>query len=479
MSKHFLVSGFESGMSLIGQDHHQTAMYSLDTAMNSKLLEKVDVCSMAIPHDCKSETAYAGTDDDFWPHPDSWFATYRPYKVVKGVLIIPVKGVLLHGVGITFGRYMTGYEYIVKAVQRGINDPDVEMILFHVDSPGGHVSGCFDTCDLVFSIEKPTVAFCADMACSAAYAIASSCDTIIGTQTCDTGHIGVLATFLDVNQALENEGVKFHYVTAPEGGHKADGNLGVPVSKAMLDRTQKEVNETYEIFVNVVQRGRPMTDAAIRETKALSFRKEASLSLGLIDKVASSVDIVAVALEATTEDPENQPAEQTASADQKEETAMTDEEKAALAKASKDEGLKAGADAAKARMSKILNSEEAKGRSELAQHFAFNTDLDADSAIAALKVSPVAAAPVDTPEAIAAKAKVDEDAAAKAKADEEAKKRAKGFDDTMSKHAPNLGGGAPTGDEDSEEDKAAKSLESSLALARSAGIGGYMPATGS
>ena len=187
---------------------------------------------------------------------------------------------------------------------------------------------------------------------------------------------------------------------------------------------------------------------------------------------------MAVALEATAGDPENQPAEQTVSAHEKEETAMTEEEKAALAKASKDEGMKAGADAAKSRMAKILNSEEAKGRTDLAQHLAFSTDLDADSAIAALKASPVAAAPVDPAEA-AAKAKADEDAAAKAKADEEAKKRAKGFDDTMGKHAPNLGGGAPTGDEDSEEDKAAKSLESSLALARSSGIGGYLPAQGS
>ena len=157
---------------------------------------------------------------------------------------------------------------------------------------------------------------------------------------------------------------------------------------------------------------------------------------------------------------------------------MTEEEKAALAKASKDEGMKAGADAAKSRMAKILNSEEAQGRSELAQHFAFNTDLDADSAIAALKVSPVAAAPVDTPEAIAAKAKAEEEAA-KTKAAEEAKKRGEGFDEAMGKHAPNLGGGAPTGGDESDDDKAAKSLNSSLALARSAGIGGYMPATGS
>ena len=44
------------------------------------------------------------------------------------------------------------------------------------------------------------------------------------------------------------------------------------------------------------------------------------------------------------------------------------------------------------RIKAILNSEDAKGREALAQHFAFETDTTVDAALAALKVSPIASA---------------------------------------------------------------------------------------
>lgn len=474
MSKHFLISALESGVSLIDRDSHVNAVAMLDTALNSTLLAKVDVCSSSLPHDVKAQTAYAG-DDDFWPHPDSWFAAFRPYKVKNGILTIPVRGVLLHGVSITFGRYMTGYEYIVKAVQRAILDPLVRGIVFHIDSPGGHVSGCFDTCDLIWSCPKPTVAFCADTSASAAYAISASCNRIIGTQTVETGSIGVLATFLDQNGALDRMGLKFHYVSAPENGFKEEGHLGTKITKEMLERTQKEVNETYEIFVNVVARGRKMKPEDIRATKALTYRKEASLAMGLIDMVASSVDIATVAQEVIFATPDNT-TEETASATEKE-TEMDPKELEAKLAAAREEGAKSARDeaaataqkAAKDRIAKIIGSEEAKGAEALAQHFAFNTDMDADTAIASLKVAPKAAAP----DAEAQK-KAAEEAAAKAKAEEEAAARKESFDKTMSQHAPNLSADDKKGDKkDDKKDDTAKSVDASLDLMRKAGIGGY------
>jgi hypothetical protein len=42
----------------------------------------------------------------------------------------------------------------------------------------------------------------------------------------------------------------------------------------------------------------------------------------------------------------------------------------------------------KARCASIIGSPDAVGRTELAQHLAFNTDLDAEASIAALKASP-------------------------------------------------------------------------------------------
>lgn len=67
------------------------------------------------------------------------------------------------------------------------------------------------------------------------------------------------------------------------------------------------------------------------------------------------------------------------------------EHQAALAAAqttAKADGEKAGALAAQTRIKNILGAKEADGRKALAEHFAFNTAMSTDDAIAALAVAP-------------------------------------------------------------------------------------------
>ncbi len=52
-----------------------------------------------------------------------------------------------------------------------------------------------------------------------------------------------------------------------------------------------------------------------------------------------------------------------------------------------------GATEAKARIKSIMTSDEAKGRESLAEHFAYNTEMSTDDAIAAMKASPKTAEP--------------------------------------------------------------------------------------
>lgn len=68
---------------------------------------------------------------------------------------------------------------------------------------------------------------------------------------------------------------------------------------------------------------------------------------------------------------------------------MTEQEKAALEASAK----KTGAVEAQARIKAIMTSAEAKGREPQAEHFAYETEMPAEAAIAALKVAPVAADP--------------------------------------------------------------------------------------
>lgn len=52
------------------------------------------------------------------------------------------------------------------------------------------------------------------------------------------------------------------------------------------------------------------------------------------------------------------------------------------------EGNKAGRTAERQRIQAIINSEESEGRTEMAQHLAFETDMEADAASALLAKSP-------------------------------------------------------------------------------------------
>ena len=476
MTKHFLISSLENGVSLIAKESHGDALAAVDHALKSNILAGFDITSMQLPRG-EQTAAVPGNDDGFWPEDGSWFAAMRPYRVVNGILSIPVKGVLFHGVGITYGQYFTGYEYLVRAMKRGLDDPAVTGIVLNIHSPGGHVSGCFDLCDMIAGAKKPTVAFVADYAASAAYAIASSCRKIVGTQTCHTGSIGVLATFIDETKYFDKMGIAFKYVSAPEGGYKEEGNPGTEISKELLERTQAGVNETYEVFVACVARGRKgkMTPEAIRATQALTFTKTASLDMGLIDMVASSVDIPTVAAGVFESfGPDGDDEEETISAPVAVETAigaelaesenrkeheMTDEEKAAMIANAKAEGAKeataAATKAATDRIAAILGSEEATGRDDLAKHFAFNTEMSAESAVAALKVSPRATAPQPN-----------------------ANSQSQSFDKQMQQHAPNLSPNTATGNEneDGEDDtdkKSAASLNATKALVAKIGLAGY------
>ncbi|NEJ83591.1 S49 family peptidase, partial [Rhizobium leguminosarum] len=162
--------------------------------------------------------------DDFWPVPDSWLATYRPYIVKNGILMIPVKGVLLFGVGYAIGDYATGYVYIAKALERGLADPQVKGIAFIIDSPGGHVAGNFDLADKIFNArgQKPIHAFAAENAYSAAYSIASACKTVTVARTGGLGSIGVVTVHLDASKAIDGAGLKVTFIHY--GKHKVDGN---------------------------------------------------------------------------------------------------------------------------------------------------------------------------------------------------------------------------------------------------------------
>lgn len=362
----------------------------------------------------------------------------KPFAFSNGIAIIPVHGSLINRFGRSWG-YVTGYNFIRQQVALAGQDPDVKAIVFDMNSYGGEVAGCFETAaDMkLLANGKKTLAVIDSNCYSACYALATAADKIVATPSGGAGSIGVVSMHVDMSKFLAEVGVQITFIKA--GDHKVDGNPYEPLSKEAKADMQGRVDTIYGEFVALVATNRKIDEKVVRDTQARIYRAEEAKSLGLIDAIASpsaAVQAFFGELSGSTFQP-----------DDGDEMSTNQPKPEATTPATAEELNKAKGEAAqaeRARIQGIQGCEEAKGRTNLANHLAMNTDMSVDGAKAIL-----AAAPKETPAA------------------ETPSKTP--FENAMDTSAnPNLtnGGGGDKGEE-SADSKAAAGI---LASARKAGV---------
>lgn len=308
----------------------------------------------------------ASVDENWWGEPGSFRSMLRPYVVKDGVLMIPVKGVLLHDFPYAFGSWATGYAYIQKAFERGLEDGSVRGIALIIDSPGGEVAGNFDLVDKMFTARgtKPVRAYAMESAYSAAYSIASVADSITVSRTGGVGSIGVVTAHIDISAAMEQRGYKVTFIHF--GAHKVDGNPYEALKPEVKERIQARIDELGAVFVSTVARNRGMDEKAVRDTEALTFTASQATSNGLADHIGTLDDSVAAfAAELSSDEGDETMSGQT------NKDAAVDQAAVDTARAEGHaEGVKAGriegATTERARISAIVNSDEGKKRPAMA-----------------------------------------------------------------------------------------------------------------
>lgn len=331
------------------------------------------------------DMAFQATDDDYWgrdEHP------YRPYVVHNGILQIPIQGVLLNRFSYQFGRWATGYQYVERALARGLADPQVSGIALLVHSPGGEVAGCFELGDKLFDArsEKPIRAFAADHAYSAAYALASAASEISVTRSGGVGSIGVVTMHVDYSEMLEKSGIAVTFVFA--GDHKVDGNAYQKLPDSVKDRMQERIDRLYGVFTGTVARNRGMEDADVRATNALTYDATSSIQEGLADRIgALDEEMVVFASEVAEQEEENMADQNPKSGGQPTQTpaagTFTQADLDAAVAAAVQEATKAGATAERERANAIMTSDEGKKRPKAAAALV-KAGMAAEAAIAAL-----------------------------------------------------------------------------------------------
>lgn len=393
----------------------------------------------------------ASEDEEFWD-PTSWQASYRPYNVKDGVLQIPVMGVLLHRFPYQLGRWATGYQYIEKALARGLADGNVTRIAYVHDSPGGEVAGCFELAEKVYQArsEKPSWAFAADSMYSASYALGSAAKGISVSSSGGVGSIGVVTSHIEYSEALADMGIKVTFIFA--GKHKVDGNSYEPLSKDTQKRWQARIDKIYGVFASTVARNRGMEDASVRATEALTYDAEDGIKGGLADRSGSLEDEMVIFSDGDEEAEDEQMADVKQEVHDKAVADARTEGTTAGKTEGKADGLKEGATAERGRINAILASDEGKKRPKAAMSLAMKTSLTVEEASATL-----ADMPEEKAEAVAAPV-VDP--------------KAKGgthFEQAMGKDAPNVGAKVE-GQEDEPDSAETKTSNILAAFGAAAGV---------
>jgi signal peptide peptidase SppA len=181
----------------------------------------------------------------------------RPTVRTSGsVAIVPITGPLYHDDGAIVDDVMafffggTSYDAIAEAVNAAIEDRDVTAICLYVDSPGGQVSGCAETADIIRAAAavKPITAYVASMGCSAAYWLASAASKIVCDPTALLGSIGVRASVIDASGAMEKAGLKQFDFVARQSPHK----IADPKTEKGRQQIQAEIDALGEVFVQTM-----------------------------------------------------------------------------------------------------------------------------------------------------------------------------------------------------------------------------------
>lgn len=226
-----------------------------------------------------------------WVDEEPISAARRQYSVEQRVARISIDGTLVHKLGgVSPWSGMVGYDCLEKIIADAQTNKEVGALLLDIDSPGGEVAGCFDFARKLRTMGKsgggkPIIAFANEMACSAAYAIASQCDAVMTTETGITGSIGVWTMLVDMTKGLSKNGIEVTMIRA--GERKARGGPYEHADKETVAKLESWVDETWTIFCELVATTRPLSAAAVRGLAGDWFTGSDALGIGLVDAVDS------------------------------------------------------------------------------------------------------------------------------------------------------------------------------------------------
>lgn len=214
-------------------------------------------------------------------------------KKARGkIAVIPVYGPIYKRESLFSEK---GSDFLVSMIKKYGEDEDIKGIVLDINSPGGSVGAVQEIYSIITKIKqqykKPFVAHFGDVAASGAYYVASACDKIISNSGSITGSIGVIFSIIEGEDLLKKIGVKANVVKS--GKFKDIGSFSREMTKEEKKILEDMINDTYNIFVDVVAKGRKMSVEKVKDiSDGRVFTGNQAVSLGLVDKIGDLYDAI-------------------------------------------------------------------------------------------------------------------------------------------------------------------------------------------
>lgn len=183
------------------------------------------------------------------------------------------------------GSPVMASDTVADAIEAAADDPDIDAIIFRIDSPGGSVLAAdiiWRALEVAKQSEKPLIASFSNVAASGGYYVAAGADTILASPGSVTGSIGVFALRPVFKGLLDKLDINVETLT--RGAHADLLLTSQPLSPETAAIVDREIEAIYRLFLERVADGRRLDLQAVdRIAQGRVWTGEQALERGLID----------------------------------------------------------------------------------------------------------------------------------------------------------------------------------------------------
>ena len=207
------------------------------------------------------------------------------------VAVIEIDGMItIDQAGGLLAAQSTSSTQVTRWIEQANEDNSIQAILLEINSPGGSAVASDEIVQALKEVDKPTTAWIREAGASGAYWIASEADHVIANRMSITGSVGVVASYLNFAEFLEEQNVTYQQLSAGE-----DKELGTPFAE--LDQRQEgllqeKLDRIHEFFIQDVSNNRNLTQEQEQEIRSgMFYLGVEAYELGLVDELGTRIEV--------------------------------------------------------------------------------------------------------------------------------------------------------------------------------------------